>query len=121
LIRSYSEVNAAVVFGVTGVCGTSSCEEVATFTSSIFGLFGSAGGPGTFLSTLFGLRGYKPACSHPAKMFLLVERFSPGRAVQRGELLLPTISAASSIKSVDLLAICCLQGEKTPTSQGWEK
>jgi hypothetical protein len=54
----------------TGVCGTWSCVQETTFTSLVLEAVTSAKGFGISLSTLSGLKGNKPALTHPARRFL---------------------------------------------------
>ena len=42
MIRFYSDIKASADTGVTGVCGSTSCRQDPTFTSSARGIAGSA-------------------------------------------------------------------------------
>jgi len=65
-----SDVKASADTGVTSVYGSWSCVQDTIFTSLVLGAITSAKGFGISLSTLSGLKGNKPALTHPARMFL---------------------------------------------------
>ena len=76
MISFYSDIKASADTGVTGVCGSMSCQQDPTLTSSALGIAGSAGGAGILLSTLSGLNGNKPLAAKPALIFFGVNALS---------------------------------------------
>jgi hypothetical protein len=76
MIRFYSDIKDSADAGVTGVCGSTSCRQDPTFTSSALGMAGSAGGAGILLSTLSGLNRNRPLAAKPALIFFGVNALS---------------------------------------------
>jgi hypothetical protein len=76
MIRFCSDMKASADTGVTGVCGSTSCRQDPTFTSSALGIAGSAEGAGILLSTLSGLNGNNPLAAKPALIFFGVNALS---------------------------------------------
>jgi hypothetical protein len=69
MIRFYSDIKASADTGVTGVCGSTSCRQDPTSTSSALRMAGSARGAGILLSTLSRLNRIRPLIAKPALIF----------------------------------------------------
>jgi hypothetical protein len=105
--------------GVTGVCGSTSCRQDPTLTSSALRIAGSARGAGILLSTLSRLNGNKPHTAKPALIFFGVNALSLAELYREVKCSLPIVFIPPYSSRLTWSRYAALSRVNGAISQGW--
>jgi hypothetical protein len=118
MIRFCSDIKASTDTGVTGVCGSTSCRQDPTFTSSAVGMAVSTRGAGILLSTLSRLSGNSPYVAKPALIFFGVNALALVGLYREVKCALPIVFTPPCSSRSTWSRYAALSGANATTSQG---